>query len=82
MAAARNVRMLASPADRDRAIWVLQDSFVEGRLTKEEFDDRVGQAIMSRDFEELLTLIIDLPVGPFGRLPAHRVTPLSARSST
>ncbi len=76
--AASYVRMLASPADRDRAIRVLQDSFVEGRLTKEEFDDRVGQAIMSRDFGELLTLISDLPVGPFGRLPAHRVTPQAA----
>lgn len=78
MAAANYVRMLASPADRDRAITVLQDSFVEGRLTKEEFDDRVGQAIMSRDFEQLLTLTTDLPVGPFGRLPAHRVTPRAA----
>ena len=73
--AASYVRMLASPADRAHAIRVLQDSFVDGRLTRDEFDDRVGQAIMSRDFEELLTLIIDLPVGPFGRLPAHRVTP-------
>jgi Domain of unknown function (DUF1707) len=67
--------MLASPADRDRAICVIQDSFVEGRLTKDELDDRVGQAMMSRDFEELLTLVVDLPVGLFGRLPAHRVTP-------
>lgn len=70
--------MLASPADRDRAISVIQDSFVEGRLTKEELDDRVGQAITSRDFKELLTLIIDLPVGSYGRLPAHRVTPRPA----
>jgi len=79
VASVRYVRMLASPADRDRAIRVLQESFVEGRLTKGEFDDRVGQAIMSRDFEELLALIADLPVGLFGRLPAHRITPRAAR---
>ena len=79
MVAARYVRMLASPADRERAITVMQDSFVEGRLTKEEFDDRIGQAIRSRDFRELLALIVDLPVGQFGRLPAHRVTPSGAR---
>ena len=70
--------MLASSADRDRAVSVLQESFVEGRLTKGEFDDRVGQAFVSRDFEELLRLIADLPVGLFGRLPAHRVTPRAA----
>lgn len=75
MTAARYARMLASPADRDRSVSVLQRSFVAGRLTKGEFDDRVGRAIVSRDFEELLTLIADLPVGPLGRLPAHRTTP-------
>jgi DUF1707 SHOCT-like domain len=70
--------MLASVADRDRAIKILQESFAEGRLAKEEFEERIGQAIVSRDFRELLALTADLPVGPFGRLPAHRVTPSSA----
>ena len=78
MTAARYARMLASPADRDRSVSVLQQSFVEGRLTKEEFDDRVGRAMLSRDFNELLTLIADLPAGIFGRLPAHRMTPRTA----
>ena len=67
--------MLASAADRDRAIRVLQASFVEGRLAMDEFEQRVGLAIASRDFRELLSLTADLPAGPFGRLPAHRVTP-------
>jgi hypothetical protein len=70
--------MLASVADRDRAIRVLQQSFAEGRLSWEEFDDRIGQALLSRDFPELAALIGDLPVGPLGRLPAHRVTPQPA----
>lgn len=74
----REVRMLASVADRDRAIRVLQDSFAAGRLSREEFDDRIGQALLSRDFPELAALIGDLPVGPFGRLPAHRATPRKA----
>jgi hypothetical protein len=75
MAAGRRVRMLASVADRDRAIRILQASFVEGRLAMDEFEQRVGLAIASRDFRELLALTADLPAGPFGRLPAHRVTP-------
>ncbi len=78
MATIRYVRMLASVADRDRAIRVLQDSFADGRLSWEEFDDRIGQALLSRDFPELAALIGDLPVGPLGRLPAHRATPRPA----
>jgi Domain of unknown function (DUF1707) len=75
MAARRKVPMLASVADRDRAVRILQASLVEGRLAMEEFEQRVGLAIVARDFRELLALTADLPAGPFGRLPAHRVTP-------
>ena len=75
VAAVRNPRMLASVADRERTIKILQESFAEGRLTKAEFEQRVEQAILARDFGELLALTADLPVGPFGRLPAHRITP-------
>ena len=75
MAAPRRVRMLASVADRDRIIRILQASFVEGRLAMDEFEQRVGLAIVSRDFRELVALIADLPAGLFDRLPAHRVTP-------
>jgi Domain of unknown function (DUF1707) len=67
--------MLASVADRDRALLVLQESFAEGRLSWDEFDDRIGRALMARDYPELAALIGDLPVGPLGRLPAHRTTP-------
>jgi hypothetical protein len=75
MAAGRQVRMLTSVADRDRAVRILQASFVEGRLAMDEFEQRVGLALVSRDFRELLALTADLPAGPFDRLPAHRVTP-------
>jgi hypothetical protein len=64
-------RMRASSADRERTILVLQKSFVDGRLTTDELDERLGQALMSRAFHELMALTADLPVGPFGRLPAH-----------
>ena len=71
--------MWASTADRDRSLEVVKASFAEGRLTAEELDLRLGQVLVSRYFEELMALTADLPVGPFGRLPAHRVTPASAR---
>jgi hypothetical protein len=76
-----NVRMLASTADRDRAIGVLKSAFVEGRLTKEELDQRVGQVLTARLFPDVMALIYDLPVGPFGRLPAHPSTPAPPRIS-
>src|SRR6185437_1793798 len=75
MAARHYPCMLASTADRDRSVKVVKASFVEGRLTKEELDQRVGQVLVSRYFEELMALTADLPVGPFGRLPAHPMTP-------
>jgi hypothetical protein len=71
--------MLASAADRDRSVKVVKESFVEGRLTAEELDQRLGKVLVSRYFEELMALTADLPVGPFGRLPAHPVTPAFPR---
>jgi len=72
-------RMLASPADRDRTVRALQESFAQGRLTRDELDERLGRALRSRDFPELLTLTADLPTdNPFARLPAHRTTPRRA----
>jgi hypothetical protein len=78
---ANNVRILASTADRDRAIGVLKSSFVEGRLTKDELELRVGQVLTARLFPDIMALTHDLPVGPFGRLPAHPVTPAPPRIS-
>jgi len=75
MTAGRYHYMWASSADRERTILVLQKSFVDGRLTRDELDERLGQALVSRGFHELMALIADLPVGPFGRLPAHPPSP-------
>jgi hypothetical protein len=71
----------ASAVDRDRAIDVLKAGFVEGRITDQELDLRVGQALGMRYFADLLALIDDLPAGLFSRLPAHRATPAFRRPS-
>ena len=71
--------MWASMTDRDRVIEIVKGSFVEGRLTKAELDLRVGQALVSRYFPELMALIADLPVGPFARLPWHKADPATRR---
>jgi hypothetical protein len=48
-------------AERDRAIASLGDHFAAGRLTAEEFDQRMDQALKARFNEDLEPLFADLP---------------------
>jgi Domain of unknown function (DUF1707) len=71
MAAARADRGLlrASHADREQVIDTLKAAFVQGRLAKDEFDARVGQAFASRTYAELAAVTGDIPAGPIGAQP-------------
>jgi len=62
-AAAARGQLRASHADREQAIDVLKAAFVQGRLDKDEFDARVGQAFASRTYAELTAVTGDLPAG-------------------
>lgn len=53
--------MRAGDADRDRTIGQLQDAFAEGRLTQEEFEQRLETAQQSKTFAELEPLTADIP---------------------
>ena len=53
----------ASHADREQVIGTLKAAFVQGRLVKDEFDLRVGQALTPRTCAELAALTADLPAG-------------------
>ena len=64
MAAAGRGHMRASHADREHVIDTLKAAFVQGRLTKDELDQRVGQAFASKTYAELAALSADLPAGP------------------
>jgi hypothetical protein len=59
-------RLRASDTDRDRAVDVLKSAFAEGRLTKDEYDDRMTRIFTARTYGELGVLTSDLPVGPLG----------------
>jgi hypothetical protein len=50
-----------SRADREHVIGVLQVAFVQGRLAYDEFEDRVGQTLVSRTYAELSAVTADLP---------------------
>ena len=53
----------AGAAGREHVIDVLKAAFVQGRLTKDELDLRVGRAFASRAFADLTALTADLPAG-------------------
>ena len=60
-AAGEQGQLRASHADRDQAIDVLKAAFVQGRLTKGEFDLRVGRVFASRTYADLSALTADIP---------------------
>jgi hypothetical protein len=69
----------ASDADRDVIHGVLADAFADGRLDRDEYDERSGSVLAARTLGELPPLVSDLvPDRPL--LPAR--VPLAAASSS
>jgi hypothetical protein len=64
-------------ADRERVIDLLKAAFVQDRLTRDELDTRVGQALVSRTGAELAAVTADLPVELIGAVPLR--PPVRAR---
>ena len=58
--------MRASDADRDRVLDMLREAAGDGRLTADEFDERMEAALSSRTLGELAALTADLGPGPGG----------------
>jgi len=61
----------ASDSDRQATVDALADAYADGRLTKDEFDNRSDAAYAAKTFGELSPLIADLG-------PGRRVTPVTA----
>jgi uncharacterized protein DUF1707/uncharacterized protein DUF4190 len=60
---AMNPAMRAASADRERAVDVLKAGFAEGRLTQDEYNERMNRAYAARTYAELTALTADLPAG-------------------
>jgi hypothetical protein len=54
-------RMRASRADREQVVDALKAAFVQGRLNKDELNERVARALVPLTYAELATLTDDLP---------------------
>jgi Domain of unknown function (DUF1707) len=78
MSAGVNPSWLAANADRERTVGVLRAGFTEGRLSREELDDRVARAYAARTYSDLWALTADLPAGPYPypvAFPAPQASP-------
>ncbi len=77
-AAARG-HLRASDADREQMVDTLKAAFAAGRLAKDDFDARIGQAFASRTYAELAAVTVGIPAGPAvgpppARKPSRRVS--------
>jgi hypothetical protein len=59
--AAGEPQTLASDADRDIAAGLLSAALAEGRLTADEYDQRLSAAYTARTWQQLRQLTADLP---------------------
>jgi len=66
-------RIRASDADRERTASLLREHHADGRLTGEEFNDRLDRTFAAKTIGELDELLADLPGIDLYRLPAHGI---------
>lgn len=64
MTAGQRARLRACDADREQVADLLRGAFVEGRLTQDELDERLGRTYAARTYADLAAQTEDLPVGP------------------
>jgi len=55
-------KMRAADADRDRVVEFLNTAYSEGRLSREEYDGRLENALSARTYADLDQIVTDLPV--------------------
>jgi hypothetical protein len=65
--------LLASDRERDAAVERLKSALVEGRLTDEEFDQRMRAALTAPTRVDLEQLLADLPAAPAGAVAVTAV---------
>jgi DUF1707 SHOCT-like domain len=65
----------ASDADREQVATVLSTAYAEGRLTREEHDERIHQLMAAKTFDDLIPITRDLVV-------VGTPTPLTGQPST
>lgn len=57
-------KMRAADTDRDRVAGMLNSAYIEGRLSKDEYDARLQSALSARTYADLDQVVADLPPAP------------------
>jgi hypothetical protein len=67
----------ASDADREVVVDTLREAFTAGRLTQDEFGERMSAAYTARTWGDLRQLTVDLPAQPLlgADLPGRQLQP-------
>ena len=71
----------ASDADRGRTVELLREHHAVGRLTADEFHERLDQAYAAKTRGDLDELLADLPAIDLYRLPSAGIQPTRRRGS-
>jgi len=58
------LRMRASDADREKVAAVLRDAYAEGRLTRDEYDERLSACFTAATYGDFVPVMANLPVPP------------------
>ena len=80
-------RIRASDADRDRVTARLRENFAEGRLSQDELEERINDALNAKTFGDLRQVMIDLPepapaprpAGPMAGPAPYQMSPYRRR---
>lgn len=57
-------QLRAGDADRERVAAILNTAYVDGRLSKDEYDGRLESTLSARTYAELDQMLTDLPATP------------------
>ena len=74
-------RLRASDADRERTVELLREHHAVGRLTADEFNERLDRAYAAKTRGDLDDLLTDLPAIDLYRLPSAGIRPTRRRGS-
>ena len=70
-------KMRAADADRDRVAGMLGAAYSEGRLSRDEYDARLEEALSARTYADLDQVVNDMPAAP-----ATQVSPVDPVAKT
>jgi uncharacterized protein DUF1707 len=79
-AAAGRDQLRVGHTEREQVIETLKTAFVDGRLTKDEFDVRAGRALAARTHVDLGVLTADIPAVPAADVIAWPPVPAAAET--